>query len=143
MKCECMEKQTVKNEKPLVCLKGKVFSGTGEGAKFIELPWVKRQIEEKLGFVPYPGTLNIKLSKDKVKLKNLLKGAKPIEILPAEGYCLGKCFKAHLANGLECAIVLPQVRGYPEGVIEVIAPVNLREKLQLKDGDIIEVIVAS
>jgi len=142
MKRECMEKQTMKNETSLICLKGKIFSGTGEGAKFMELPWVKRQMEEKLGFVPYPGTLNIKLSKDKVKLKNLLKRAKPIEILPAEGYCHGKCFKAHLAKGLECAIVLPQVRGYPEDVIEIIAPVNLREKLQLKDGDIIEVMVA-
>lgn len=138
-----MKKQIIKNEASLIHLKGKVFSGTGEGAKFMELPWVKRQIEEKLGFVPYPGTLNIKLSKDKVKLKKLLKRAKSIEILPARGYCLGKCFKAHLGNGLECAIVLPEVRGYSENVIEIIAPMNLRETLKLKDGDIMEVRVAT
>ena len=138
-----MKKQTIKNEARLLRIKGKVFSGTGEGAKFMELPWVKKQMEEKLGFVPYPGTLNIKLSKDKVKFKNLLKRAKPIEILPAEGYCLGKCLKAHLVNGLECAIVLPEVKNYPEDVIEIIAHVNLREKLQLKDGDIIEVMITS
>lgn len=127
--------------KALICLKGKIFSGKGEGAKFTELPWVKRQMEEKLGFAPYPGTLNIKLSKDKVELKKLLKKAKSIEILPAEGYCLGRCFKAYLVKGLKCAIVLPEVRDYPEDTLEVIAPVNLREKLQLKDGDVIEVIV--
>ncbi|MGB9854184.1 MAG: DUF120 domain-containing protein [Candidatus Bathyarchaeales archaeon] len=137
-----MKKQNMKNDAFPICLKGKVFSGTGEGAKFTELPWVKRQMEEKLGFVPYLGTLNIKLLKGDVKLKNLLKRAKSIEILPVKGYCLGKCFRAHLVNGLECAIVLPEVRDYPEDVIEVIAPVNLREKLQLKDGDTIEVIVA-
>ncbi|MEM3054151.1 MAG: DUF120 domain-containing protein, partial [Candidatus Bathyarchaeia archaeon] len=68
-----MKKQISKNEAAPICLKGKVFSGTGEGAKFMELPWVKKQMEEKLGFAPYPGTLNIKLSKDEVKLKKLLK----------------------------------------------------------------------
>jgi riboflavin kinase len=122
-----------------VYIRGKVFSGIGKGAKFTELPWVKRQIKEKLGFTPRPGTLNIKLSKDEVKIKNLLAEAKAIDISPAEGYCRGKCFKACLMNALECAIVLPEVEGYPEDVIEIIAPVNLREKLKLKDGDIVEV----
>ncbi|MGB9959550.1 MAG: DUF120 domain-containing protein [Candidatus Bathyarchaeales archaeon] len=134
-----MRKQISENKAAIIRIRGKVFSGTGEGAKFIELPWVKRQIEEKLGFTPYPGTLNIKLPKDEVK--KILKRAKSIEILPAEGYCPGKCFKAHLSNGLECAIVLPEVKGYPEDVIELIAPVNLREKMKLKDGDILEVVV--
>ncbi len=138
-----MKKQTVKKEERSVRLKGNVFSGTGEGAKFVELPWVKKQIEEKLGFTPYPGTLNMKLLENSVNLKKLLKRAKPIEILPNKGFCRGKCFKAHLANGLDCVIVLPEVISYPDNVIEIIAPVNLREKLQLKDGDIVEVMVAT
>ncbi|MEM2419584.1 MAG: DUF120 domain-containing protein, partial [Candidatus Bathyarchaeia archaeon] len=37
-------------------VKGKVFSGTGEGSKFVGLKWVKNQIEEKLGFTPFKGT---------------------------------------------------------------------------------------
>ena len=45
-----------------IVFKGSVFSGNGEGRKFIELPWVKRQIQEKLGFTPYLGTLNIRLN---------------------------------------------------------------------------------
>ena len=34
----------------MLLVKGKVFSGSGEGARFIEIPWVKKQIAEKLLF---------------------------------------------------------------------------------------------
>jgi len=42
---------------------------------------------------------------------------------------------------LECAIVIPEVAGYPEDVLEIVAPANLRETLQLEDGDEITVTV--
>ena len=41
---------------------GKVFSGLGEGAYYISLTGYKKQFISKLGFEPYPGTLNLKLS---------------------------------------------------------------------------------
>jgi len=119
-------------------VKGKVFSGSGEGAKFIQLPWVRTQIAEKLGFIPYPGTLNIKTTEGSRELK-LLKKEKTIEISPVEGFCSGRCFKAILMNNLKCAIIVPEIPNYPENTIEVIARVNLREKFKLKDGDAIEV----
>ncbi|MEM2971923.1 MAG: DUF120 domain-containing protein [Candidatus Bathyarchaeia archaeon] len=120
-------------------MEGKIFSGTGEGAKFVSLPWVKRQIIEKLGFEPYLGTLNIKLSKNYTNLKEHLKKAKPIEISPRKNFCRGICFKACLMDNLKCAVVIPAVAGYPEDVIEILAPVNLRDKFQIKDGDIVKV----
>ncbi len=120
-------------------LSGKVSSGHGEGEKFIKLPWVKKQMETKLGFTPHLGTLNIRLSDEGVKLKRLLKKAKSIEICPVNGFCRGDCFKAYLTNNLECAVVIPEVANYPKDLLEVVAPVNLREKLQLKDGDVVEV----
>jgi len=122
----------------MLCVKGKVSSGSGEGVKFIEIPWVRKQILEKLGFVPHPGTLNIKLTEGIVKFK-MLKKAKTIEILPAKGFCRGKCFNAYFINNLKCAIVIPEVENYPENIIEVIAPINLREKFNLKDGDVVDV----
>jgi len=122
-----------------VHVKGKVFSGGGEGARFIELPWVRKQIAEKLGFLPYYGTLNVKLTEDNVNLKRLLKKAKAIEISPAKGFRRGRCFKAYFMDNMECAIVIPEIENYPEGVVEVIAPTNLREKFQLKDGDLVGV----
>jgi CTP-dependent riboflavin kinase len=42
---------------------------------------------------------------------------------------------------LECAIVIPEVAGYPKDVLEVIAAVNLREQLQLEDGSEVTVTV--
>jgi len=119
-------------------IKGKVFCGRGEGAKFIDLRWVRKQIKEKLGIIPYPGTLNIKVTEGNAELKKFLKRAKPIEILPVTGFCRGRCFKAYLMNNLECVIVIPEIVSYPKNILEVIAPINLREKLQLKDGDVVE-----
>jgi riboflavin kinase len=122
----------------MLLVKGKVFSGGGEGAKFVEIPWVRKQIAEKLSFIPYPGTLNVKLTEGVAEFK-LLKKEKGIEILPAEGFCRGKCFKAHFMGTLECAIVIPEVGNYSEDILEVIAPINLREKCKLKDGDVVDV----
>ena len=122
-----------------LCIKGTVFSGKGEGARFIELPWVKKQITEKLGFTPYRGTLNIELTKEEFEKRALLEKAESIEISPVKGFSRGRCFKANLMDKLECAIVIPEIPDYPENVIEVIAPTNLREKLQLREGDSVEI----
>lgn len=119
---------------------GKVFSGKGGGKKFLELQWVKRQINAILGFTPYAGTLNIRLSDESVTRRKLLGKAASMTVYPAEGYRNGKLFKASIGT-LECAIVIPEVAGYPENVLEIIAPVNLREKFQLADGDDITVTV--
>jgi riboflavin kinase len=126
------------NPLKMLRVRGKVFSGSGEGAKFIEIPWVREQIIEKLGFIPYPGTLNIKLTEGVVNFK-LLKKAKAIEILPAKGFCRGRCFNACFMDTLKCAIVIPEVENYPESILEVIAPINLRQKFKLKDGDTVDV----
>jgi riboflavin kinase len=121
-------------------LEGRVFSGSGEGTQFVTLPWVKAQTTEKLGFIPYDGTLNIKLNENSLSLKKrFLNKAKPTYILPTRGFCRGTCFKAVFMGKIECAVVIPEVNDYPEDVIEIIAPTNLREKFQLKDGDIVKV----
>ena len=120
-------------------IRGIVFCGKGEGAKFIELPWVKKQIAEKLGFTPYRGTLNIKLTKEELAKRALLEKAQAIELSPAKCFSRGRCFKASLMDKLECAIVIPEIPNYPENVIEVIAAINLRDTLQLRDGDSVEV----
>jgi riboflavin kinase len=121
-------------------LSGKVFSGGGEGEKFLELPWVKQQIKEKLGFIPYNGTLNVRLSEESAKRKKLLEKATTMQVCPAEGYCSGKIFQASVGV-VECAIVVPEVAGYPGNVLEIIASTNLRKMLHVADGDEITVTV--
>jgi riboflavin kinase len=114
-------------------LNGAVISGGGDGKKFLELPWVKQQIREKLGFTPYPGTLNVKLNEKSVKQRKLLEEATSMKICPVKGFCKGLLFKAFLGV-VECAIVLPEVAGYPKDLLEIIASVNLRKALLLEDG---------
>lgn len=113
---------------------GRVFSSRGEGRKFLELPWVKSQIKQKAGFTPYAGTLNLRLSHEGVKRRELLEEKCAKKILPVEGYCSGKLFEAFIGK-VKCAVVIPEVPGYPRDVLEIIAPFNLREALKLKDGD--------
>jgi riboflavin kinase len=119
-------------------LKGKVFSGRGEGAKFINLPWVRKQIQEQVGFSPYPGTLNMRLTGESSRTKRFLTKAAGLKIVPAPGYYAGKLFRARVMN-LECAVIIPQVPGYSESIIELVSSANLKEKLHLVDGSTCEV----
>ncbi len=121
-------------------LQGTVFSGKGEGTKFTSLAWVKEQTAEKLGFIPFPGTLNIRLGqKNASRLSKALNKAKPIELLPVTGFCRGRCYKATIEGKVECALLIPQVADYPKDVIEIVSPMNLREKLKLSDGSPVEI----
>ena len=122
-----------------IVLKGNVFSGNKKGKLFVSLPWVKKQMNEKLGFNPYAGTLNLRLP-NKTDL-NRLREANGITIMPEKGYSEGKCFKALVNGKVRGAVVLPDVPDYPPDLLEVLAPVNLRKKFGLKDGREVEVTV--
>lgn len=125
-----------------ILIKGKVFSGLGEGRYYVSLKGYMKQFEKMLGFKPYPGTLNIKIPREQMffraKLDEeegiLIKGFKTKERTFGDV----KAFKCKI-NGIECAIVLPQRTHYPKDVLEIIAPVRLRDFLKLKDGDWVEV----
>lgn len=95
---------------------------------------------EKLGFNPFPGTLNLQLSPgtDVKELRNPTKG---IKIKSPEGFHEGRCFKALIMKKLWGAVVVPDVPGYPADLLEILAPVNLRKTLGLKDGMEIEVAI--
>jgi len=121
-----------------VLLRGRVFSGQGEGAKYVGLDWVKEQMKERLGFTPYQGTLNVRLNTEGIENRRLLMKSVGFEIIPAADYCSGKLFKAAIEN-VVCAIVIPEVRGYPKDAIELIAPNNLRKMLNLVYVNMIEV----
>jgi riboflavin kinase len=117
-----------------------VFSGRGEGAKFISLQWARKQIQEQLSFSPYPGTLNVRLTEESIKTKRFLAKAAGLKIIPASGYYPGKLFRAKVMN-LECAVIIPQIPGYSEEIIELVSSANLKEKLHLTDGSRCEVCV--
>jgi len=122
-----------------ITLRGRVFSGGGKGSLFVNLPWAKKQFKEKLGFSPYSGTLNLQLT-SKTGTENLRK-AEGIKIEPKEGFHSGRCFKALVMKKVWGAIVMPDVQGYQPDLLELLAPVNLRKTLELKDGMEVEVTV--
>ena len=68
----------------------------------------------------------------------MLDDAGGLELTPPEGCCRGLLFKARLHATVECAVVIPKVQNYPNDVLEIIAPVNLRNRLDLSDGDTVE-----
>jgi riboflavin kinase len=121
---------------PNLVFKGTVFAGKGSGKKFVELPWFKRQVEEKLGFSPYSGTLNLRLFGKEIENRGLLVTKGSLTVEPQTGYYSGLLFKATI-DELECAIVIPIMPNYPRDVLEVIAPVYLRGSLKLADGDVV------
>lgn len=119
-----------------VTLQGKLSTGQGGGTKFLSLPWVQKQIIEKLGFKPFPGTLNLRLTQESIEIrKELTETGKAIMIVPVKGFCCGLCYRARIMDKIDGAIIIPQVPDYPEDVLEVIAPISLRKTLRLKEGD--------
>ena len=97
---------------PQIVFEGTVFSGEGNGKKFVEMPWVKRQIEEKLGFSPYLGTLNLRLTGKNAERRSLLETAEGLVVEPQAGYYPGVLFRATI-DALECAVVIPIMPNYP------------------------------
>ena len=116
-----------------VILKGKVSSGEGTGSFFVNLPWAKRQFSEKLKFDPYPGTLNLRLSPE-VDIEELRDVTRGMKLEAPEGFHGGRCFEASVLGKVRGAVVVPDVPDYPFDVLEIMAPINLREELGLKDG---------
>jgi riboflavin kinase, archaea type len=121
-----------------VKIAGKVVSGLGESAMFLSIPWVNEQLKEKLRFSPYCGTLNIAVSD--AKIQRDLKEHHGDRITSAEkGFCDALLFRGMIAGIYPCGVIIPLVPHYPETIIEVVAPVHLKETLPIKDGDGIEV----
>jgi riboflavin kinase len=116
-------------------MRGKVSSGLGQAQYFLSREGYLRQFKERLGFVPFPGTLNVLLEEP------FSAGVQPIEIMgfSEDGKSFGecKCYRIKL-KGIRAAIVRPEKSRYPPEIIEIIAPVRLRA-LGLEDGDLVEI----
>lgn len=122
---------------------GTVFTGLKEGSYYMSRDGYRKQFISKLGFHPFPGTLNLKVSKEN------LNDRKNLETYPSvyiEGfanenrtYGPAKCFRAIANDEVKCAVVMPIRAHYGEDVVELIAPISLRKKFDLVDGDTVRV----
>jgi len=124
---------------PSITLEGTVFTGFGEGAYYIAKETYRKQFIEKLGFDPYPGTLNLKLVTDyDLKTRNELEAYPGVEIegFKDEDRTFGpvKCYPVIIENEVKGALILALRSHYDASVLEIIAPVPLRKRLKLRDG---------
>ena len=129
---------------PSVTLEGVLFTGLGEGAYYVTRDGYRRQFMEKLGFDPYPGTLNLRLTTEyDVKTRSELETYPGVEIesFKDESRTFGsvKCYPAIVNNRAKGALVCALRSHYNSSVVEIIASSFLRGKLKLKDGNKVKV----
>ena len=129
---------------PSVTLEGVLFTGFGEGAYYVTKDGYRKQFMERLGFDPYPGTLNLKLTTEyDMKTRSELETYPGIEIegFKDESRTFGsvKCYSAIVNNRVRGALVSALRSHYNSSVVEIIAASFLRGKLELKDGHKVKV----
>jgi len=127
-----------------VTLEGTVFTGVGEGAYYITKEGYRKQFVEKLGYDPYPGTLNVKLNSDyDTKARAELEAYPAIEIQGFKNedrtYGTVKCYPVIINNRAKGAVLFAMRTHYDASVVEIIAPNFLRRQLKLKDGHKVKV----
>lgn len=119
---------------------GHLLSGSGEGRYYIGQDDYFLQLQDKLGFRPFLGTLNIKLKRmSDVNSRHEMEGTRPVLI---KGFRKGdrefgdiKCYPCTVNRRFRGAVILPQRTHHPRDIVEVIAPVCLRKELSLSDDD--------
>lgn len=121
-------------------IEGEVFTGRGEGAEYIGIPPYQRKIEEITGFRPFPGTLNLYVDPEKVEA--LREEGEP-EVIEEFSYNGMNCSRLEVysvtINGAEAAYIDIEITDHGENVMELVAPKYLRDELDLKDGDRVEI----
>ena len=116
---------------------GRIVSGVKQGAFFTQLDWVQEQCLQKLGFKPFPGTLNLEISYDDLVKIEALHAQDGIELVPPDSnYCSGIVIPVTI-EGTAGAMVAPagDVRVHSENIIEIISPLGLKDALGVGDGD--------
>ncbi|MDE1858254.1 MAG: CTP-dependent riboflavin kinase [Thaumarchaeota archaeon] len=120
---------------------GRVFSGMGKGRYYVGHPEYQKRFRECLGYIPYPGTLNLKLEEE--GMVRQLKELRSSDGTKVGGFALGgesfsslACFDGEL-RGERVTLLFIDVTFYNDTVAELISPTYLRGKLGLKDGELV------
>lgn len=133
---------------PELKLTGTITGGMGEGRHYISLSGYKEQFEERLGYEPYPGTLNVELDEESIRSRAAVSAidAVPIDGWEDEERTFGPatCYPAELAaedgeTYTPTHVIIPERTHHDESQAELIAPTRLRDELDLDDGELVEI----
>ena len=118
---------------------GEVTTGMGKAEFFLSQEFYTKEFKKNLGFIPYPGTLNVIVDEKYLQNINEIKNSCENIIKPNTEFGAVKYIKAILNNQIDGAIVFPAKTTHEENYLEFIAEEKLREKLNLKDRDIVNI----
>ncbi len=125
-------------------LEGTVTGGMGEGRHYISLAGYKRQFRDRLGYEPFPGTLNVALREDSVRRRSAVDA---LEAIPIDGWecedrtygpavCYPATVETPAGDRYERAhTIAPKRTHHDDDQLELIAPDKLRDVLDLADDD--------
>ncbi|WP_409200157.1 DUF120 domain-containing protein [Methanobrevibacter sp. DSM 116169] len=114
---------------------GIVTTGYGRGREFLSQEFYSLKFKEKLDFKAYPGTLNIIVPDEYIDEINNIKDSCKSKIKGEDNFGGVKYIKAILNNEINGAIVFPEKTSHDTNYLEFISKEKLREKLNLKDND--------
>lgn len=138
-------KSAIESAPAVIDFEGSVVSGMGEGAYYMSLEGYRKQFKEKLGYEPYPGTLNIRLTDQLFMNARRELGSHPSIFVDGFGdgtrtYGWVKCYRATINGTVDNAAVLVLERThYDDSMLEVIAPMSIKDAAGIKNGDRVKV----
>ena len=122
---------------------GEVTSGLFEGAYYVSKEGYSHQMEEKLGFKPFPGTLNLKIEEEDYAKRRRVESGPYVHL---EGFRDGtrafgaaRCYPCLLEDRLQGALIVAERSIHDYSVMEIVSPHYLRRELGLADGDKVKV----
>ena len=129
-----------------ISFEGRVVSGMGEGAYYMSLAGYRKQFYEKLGYEPYPGTLNVKLVDKIFRDARREIGKYPSIFIDGfsdtkRTYGWAKCYLAQINDGAirNAAVLVLERTHYDESMLELIAPVSIKDTVGIHNGDKIRI----
>jgi riboflavin kinase len=150
LRSEYEDYRTIFEGQRSVSLDGRVTSGMGEGRHYITLSGYMAQFTDRLGYEPYPGTLNVDLTDASVRRRHALDAMDPVPIDGWEDddrtYGPAVCYPATIetADGDvydDAHTIAPERTHHDDDQLELIAPDKLRDVLDLADDDQVTVTV--
>ena len=129
-------------------LNGSVISGLGEGAYYMSLKGYTKQFKAKIGYVPFPGTLNIKLNQ--LQSTQIIQQLDEIDNMIIDPFSDGKrtygwvkCFHAILNDSIKCELIRLERTHHDNSIIELISKNNLRKTAGLQTDSKVTVQIGS